>query len=376
MNAFEIINKLDSRTKSILDIIQRFGPLTKNDILIKSKLKLSTLNRDMSELEELKLISSVSIADSTGGRKPTLYDVTRGGYYLIGIDISRTYTQIVVSNLKFETLLEDRVQSDSYSMSQTIIDLPNLIQNLLRRSQLNVRNFIGIGVGIVHGTDQSMIKTQLETAFDLPIFIDNGANAAVICENHIGSGKGKQNVAYIHCGVGIRTGVISSGVLIRSINNSEDALGHMVIISNNADVDCEDQGCLESLISINAISDKYNRVIKNTNLTKNDYALSFEEICNLAEAGDATSRKIITEAAHDFSVGLTNFVRLLNPQLVILSGPLIQYSSLFYNESTRLTEINLRTLSSNLSFNSGSFELNSIAIGAVVMTYLEAINGN
>ena len=35
-------------------------------------------------------------------------------------------------------------------------------------------------------------------------------------------------MAYINCGVGIRAGVISSGHLVRTINDAEDALGHMI----------------------------------------------------------------------------------------------------------------------------------------------------
>ncbi len=375
MNAFETIKLLDIRTKNILNIIQKDGPLTKNEILSKSKLKLTTLNRDMAILEKLKLITSASIADSTGGRKPTMYDVVRDDYYLIGIDVSRTYTHIILTNLKFEPQIEERIQSDSYNMDESISDLPKLILDLLKSKLLSMNKIVGLGVGVVHGVDRVKLKNQLETIIGLPAFLDNGANAAVICEHHIGSGRGKQNVAYIHCGVGIRTGVISSGVLIRSINDSEDALGHMIIESNNHNQEIV-QASLETFVSINSISDRYNQMQRKETTSKRERSLTFMEICNKAESGEPLAKQIILEAAHYFSIGLTNFIRLLNPQLVILSGPLIQHSPTFFSESTRLSEINLSTLKSELSINNGgSFTMNSIAMGSAVMTYLEAVNG-
>ena len=69
-----------------------------------SKMKLSTLNRVMQPLETEGLIVESSIGESTGGRKPVLYDVNPKQYYLVGIDISKTYTKMVVTNLKTDVL--------------------------------------------------------------------------------------------------------------------------------------------------------------------------------------------------------------------------------------------------------------------------------
>ena len=93
------------------------------------------------------------------------------------------------------------------------------------------------------------LKDELKREFDTIICIDNGASVAVIGEYNFGIGKGKQNIAYINCGVGIRTGIISSGVLIRTINNLEDAFGHMVVEHNGEVCSCGNSVCIGKYLS-------------------------------------------------------------------------------------------------------------------------------
>lgn len=54
-------------------------------------MKLTSLNRVMNKLLAENLILKVGIAESTGGRKPTLYDVNVEYGYIIGVDIYRIY---------------------------------------------------------------------------------------------------------------------------------------------------------------------------------------------------------------------------------------------------------------------------------------------
>ena len=81
-----------------MSTLQKNGPITKLDISLITNLKLTTLIRIMQPLVDSGLVVESKIGESTGGRKPVLYDVNTNRFYIIGIDISRTYTQIVVTN--------------------------------------------------------------------------------------------------------------------------------------------------------------------------------------------------------------------------------------------------------------------------------------
>lgn len=371
MNAHTTIQSLNKRCKFIMDIIQSFGPISKNDILVKTKMKLTTLNRDMTTLLERKIIIESSLADSTGGRKAALYDVNPIGFYLVGIDVSRTYSQIVVTNLKFEIIIEKRIQDDLYDMNRVIMSLPKELSSILETGNLDISKIIGIGIGLVHDVDSYSLKEAMQKEIGIPVSIDNGANTAVFGEYYLGLGKGKQNIAFINCGVGIRTGVIFSGDLIRTINHGKDALAHMIVEQNGNLCECGNHGCLETYVSINDLPMKYKQMmLSQTEGSVNDSSkdISYLDVCNLAESNNEIAKQIILQAAFYFGIALTNFIRLLNPQSVILSGPYIQNSPLFYEETKRIVLKNLSISLNEIEFSKGGyFELNSIAMGASVI---------
>lgn len=79
-NFAAVLANLNQESKSIFSLIQKEGPLTKNAIMAAAGIKLTKLNRLMAPLEKAKLIAESSVGDSTGGRKPILYDVNQRAY--------------------------------------------------------------------------------------------------------------------------------------------------------------------------------------------------------------------------------------------------------------------------------------------------------
>jgi predicted NBD/HSP70 family sugar kinase len=326
--------------------------------------KLTTLNRDLKILIDEKIIVETDIGESTGGRKPSLYDVNQEGFYLVGIDISRTYTRIVITNLKFKIIGEVLLNHD-YSIESINQVIPNSIKTLYIKCQIKKSEILGIGIGIVGGFNINPLYESLEKEFDVPISVDNGANAAVIGEFHFGSGRGKNNIAYINCGIGIRTGIISSGVLIRTINNLEDAFGHMIVDANGELCSCGNYGCIECYASISNIRKKFVNKMKESELPED---VNYKYVCSLAEKENQIALDIIKKSAMYFGIGLSNYMKLFNPELIILSGPLIQDSKLFYEECKKVTLEKCHIKNSNIIFSrSGAFKEKSIAVGACIM---------
>ncbi len=380
MNAYEKLASLNNRCKYIFNIIQKEGPLTKNELMNKTGIKFTTLNRDMQILIDSKIVAESAIAESTGGRRPVLYDVNPYGFYSVGVDISRTYTQIVITNLKINIVAEEII-NDNYNIDNIIDILPERLNNLFRKLKIENSMVAGIGIGIVKGFPIKSLNDRLIKEFGIAAYIDNGENAAVIGEHFFGLGKDKDNIAYINCGVGIRTGVISSGVLIRTINNSEDAFGHMIVDTQGEPCSCGNLGCVESYASISKITEKFISEMK-----KNEKAFSsisnkdlneidYRYVCSLAEDNNNTAIDILLNSAKHFGIGLSNYIRLFNPQLIILSGPLVQYSQLFYDECKKIAIEKSHIKNNNISFSRGGYFKNkSIAVGASVMAIENLIN--
>lgn len=377
LKAYNDFKSLDDRCRYIFSVIQKNGPISKSELINITKIKLTTLNRVLQILIDKKIIVESDIGESTGGRKPSLYDVNQSEFYIIGIDISRIYTRIVITNLKLE-IIEEELLNYKYNIEIISEIIPQSIKKLCKKIQIQKSSVVGIGIGIVGGFNIKSLYDVLSKELEVPIIIENGANAAVIGEYHYGIGKDKKNIAYVNCGVGIRTGIISCGVLIRTINNLEDAFGHMIVDADGELCCCGNNGCIESYVSISNITKKFIDKIKEKrelDMNKELQKIDYKYVCSLAEEKNEDAVDIIKSSALYFGIGLSNYMKLFNPELIILSGPLVQKSKLFYDTAKETAFEKCHIKNNNIQFtNSGYYKDKSIAVGACAMVIQKLLN--
>lgn len=385
---YDDIKNLKDESKTILSIIQKKGPMSKRDLTKLTGYKLTTLNRFMKKLFEMNLIEEVGVNNSTGGRPSANYDINSRDYYVVGIDISRLYTTVCLNNLKMKVIQSVDFKMDKRSSSEKVIsNIINVISDFKKKYKDKV--ILGIGIGTVGPLDrnQGIILTPenfpcegwynidivniIKNKTNLPVILDNGANLAVLSECYFGSGKGFNNIAYFNCGIGIRTGVMISKKIIRTINDSEDTFAHMVIDIDGKACSCGARGCIESISSIVSIIDSFKDEVKKGNKTLIDKpieSINFIDICKAAEASDETASKVILNAAEAMGIGISNFIKILNLDYIIMNGPLVNNSILFYNKVVSTAMGNYYKLYKNgIYFNrGGQYGQNAIAIGGSV----------
>jgi len=386
-----ILKNLSNEEKKIFYSLQKHGPISKSEISILSNIKLTTLNYTIEPLVKHGIIVQKCIGESTGGRKPILYDVNLREFYIIGIDLSRVYTQVIITNLKMEILYKEMFYMDAFcSPDETVRRIDEIVNKAYVNLSLNYTKLVGIGLGTVGpldikngimispinfsapGWSNVPIRSMLESKLKCPIVFENGVNAAVTGEYFYGVGKGIENIAYLNLGIGIRTGTVLSGKLIKTINDEEDALGHMIVDINGEQCKCGNLGCIESYSSINAIIKKFSSEVKKGRFTIIRKALQdigYRDICIAADKNDTLAKEIIRNSALILGTGLVNYINLLNPGLVILSGPLIINSKLFYDECINIVFKKLHPdRRKKIIFSRGGFfKENAISIGAVAL---------
>lgn len=384
------VESLSEDNKKVFNIILRFGPVTKKKIIEYTNMKLTTLNRSMQTLIGYRFVVEIGEQESTGGRKPTLFDVNPFEYYFVGIDISRTYSKVIITNLKREILFNEQFQmKQDMTPDRTVRSIKDVFNRGLNYLSIVKEKIVGGGLGTIgpldtnrgiifkpnnfyaKGWENVPIKEMLENALDIEVTIDNGANAAVYAEYLSGTLFEYSNIVYVNCGIGIRMGVITNGKIIHTINNANDAFGHMVVNYDGDSCYCGKTGCVECYASILSIVKKYVSLVKlgrDTTINKNMNSISFNDITRAAESGEYLANEVFEFAAKLLAIGLSNYVTIVNPSKVILSGPSINSSDVFYDFLLKYIDKYISSKQNNIVFNKGGdYRNNAIALGAALL---------
>lgn len=362
---------LTDREIDVLNIIHKCGSVTKNDLIENLNIKLSTLNRAMKVLENRKLIFESGISDSSGGRRPSEFSIVQDGIYIAGVDISRTYSQVALVNLKNQVINKYQINMDADTTPTGCVDkITEAIEHISTEVAVKKGKIIGIGVGTVGPMNRETgillhpkgfmnpewnadvpLKELLQQKTGIPCEIDNGANTAALLEYHFGAGRGCHCIAYIHCGVGIRSAVVRDGIILRTMNDTDDAFAQMTMDING--------GYLENYVSLEAIRNRY---CKNA-----EKKITYDELFSIATGADDAATEAFRYSARILGMGISNLSKLLNPDLVILSGPLVSKFEPYYSICMKSFREHNTQNDKTVFSKGGDFKDSVVADGAALM---------
>ena len=97
------------------------------------------------------------------------------------------------------------------------------------------------------------LKAQLSGRIDLPLIVDNDANAAAWAEYRFGAGRGTSVMVCLTLGTGIGGGLVINGQLFRGTYGMAGEWGHMISVPGGHRCECGNRGCWEQYASGNAL---------------------------------------------------------------------------------------------------------------------------
>ena len=267
--------------------------------------------------------------------------------HVVGIDIGGTKLATVVADKTGHILGKVRKPTHSEKGPEYAIGLLfDMVREVVSQVGLEQTSISAIGVscggpldtktGIVYsppnlpGWDALPLKALLESEFQVPVIIENDANASALAEFRFGGGRGYSAVLYMTMSTGIGGGIVIDGQVYHGANDSAGEVGHQILLPNGPRCGCGKRGCLEALCSGPAIARRAQAAIqKQRKSGKSPTALltladgrietvKSEHVLAAARTGDALALELVQETAYYMGWGIANLVNILNPDIVLL----------------------------------------------------------
>ena len=264
--------------------------------------------------------------------------------HVVGIDIGGTKLATVVADTTGNILnkvrkptLADRGPEYAlqllFDMVRETVELAGLGQESISAIGVSCGGPLDTKTGVVYsppnlpGWDALPLKAQLESEFQIPVRVENDANASALAEYRFGGGRGYNAVLYMTMSTGIGGGIVLDGQVYHGANDSAGEVGHQILLPDGPPCGCGKRGCLEALCSGPAIARRAQTAVRNEKTSATvllDLAggrvedVRSEHVLAAARRDDALALRLVEETGYYMGWGIANLVNILNPDIVLL----------------------------------------------------------
>ncbi|MGZ4445865.1 MAG: ROK family glucokinase [Nocardioides sp.] len=256
-----------------------------------------------------------------------------------GVDVGGTKIAGGVVDEDGTVLEELRVESPATDSEAIEEAIAGLVAELASRHEIST-----VGVGAAGYVDKARavvmfapniawrnvdLKAELESRVDLPVAVENDANAAAWGEFRYGAGHDVDDLLLVTVGTGVGGGLVLDGELYRGAFGVGAEIGHMRVVPDGILCGCGNHGCFEQYGSGSAL-------VREARAAASGGSLLARGLLDRA-GGDPTriTGPLVTEAAQDgdpfaaeqlahlgkwLGEGIASLTAILDPAVVVIGG--------------------------------------------------------
>lgn len=268
--------------------------------------------------------------------------------YLVGVDFGGTKILAGTFTNSLECIATSKVSTKSQRGPEAVVErIARCVRDAVDESDLSLKQVAGIGIGApgavdfdagkvifapnLEGWRDINLKKELEKMLDVPVFLENDCNVAALGVYAAELKNKPRSMLGIFVGTGIGGGLIINGDLYSGFGHTAGEVGHMVLEVNGPKCGCGNKGCFEALASRTAIFQRIKAAVKDgqktllVDMLGSDLAdLRSGDLRKAIRKGDKFVDKVVEEAAEYIGIATANLVNILNPEVVVLGGGVME----------------------------------------------------
>lgn len=260
----------------------------------------------------------------------------------IGVDIGGT--KVAAGIVDSGGRIRDAVKHPTpYGDGEALADIVGkAVRDLRDRNTSGTISAVGVGTAGFVGADRATIvlganlglveepfKERLSRRTDLPVVVENDANAAAWAEVRFGAGRGSEHVVCVTLGTGVGGAVVMDGELQRGRYGAAAEVGHYRVVPFGRRCGCGNHGCWEQYASGRALvgeahdlaraePERADRMLELAGGRMAD--IQGREITRAAMEGDDGALACFRAVGEWVGLGLADLAAILDPELFVIGG--------------------------------------------------------
>lgn len=267
--------------------------------------------------------------------------------YTLGIDVGGTKILGVLLDERFRVETSVKLKTKPEKGETHFMDsLDECVERLLSESDTARNEVMGLGIGcpgfinpdkgvVVASANIPFLKNYplaaaVQRRVKLRAVVGNDVQTGLFGEHQLGAARGLQHVIGIFLGTGIGGSIIINGQTYTGASGAAGEVGHVLFDEHGPLCGCGKNGCVEAfagrlaIAAEAAVAATRNRAPYLASLNGTDVKLLKSGFLAKAAARDRVIADIIRRKARVVGTLMANLVNILNPEMIILGGGLVE----------------------------------------------------
>ncbi len=336
----------------ILDLVRRGGRISRTELAQKSKLTKPTVSTIVDEFIGSGMVREVGLGETQagGGRPARLLEFNDDSAAYVGVHFGVRATVVAVANAR-GTIRQVRAKPSLRQDPERTVKLARtLVAEALQAAKIPRTRLLAAAATVPGLVDHDSgicvlapnlgwrnfpLREALQDELRVPVVVNNITQASALAEGRVGAARGMSSYVWVYVGSGIGTGIVIDGQIFHGLRGFTGELGHCQVLDDGPVCGCGRHGCLETVASTMALVRAAEDVAGGPQaslLSQHKGNMNMAVIVAAAGQGDQVARRILDQASEYLGRGLSYLLNILNPEMIVLGGPISEAGEPFLCE--------------------------------------------
>lgn len=270
--------KRQNRT-AILKYINAAGTASRKDIAKAMGLTAASLTQITAPMLAEGILVEIGTEDESKnvGRKKVLLGINNSYRYIISVNMEPRHMVIALSDMVGNAVELTDIPITDPDPEVVLETAVSQIQEMLQKHSAIAKLVAGVCVGIVGPVDKERgvsvraygiwdeevpVCQYLKSRLSLPVILENNVYAFAGAELMFGIGRDYDNLLIIKWGPGVGSAIVIENKIYEGRNGKAAEIGHFIVRKEGALCSCGRRGCLQTLVSSEALMGKDNAYLE------------------------------------------------------------------------------------------------------------------